>query len=158
MYDLIKKTKEHKQASKLVVLRTLQSNIIDEQLESDGESKTNRSRTSKFTGYSRITGDRRKGEGELIEKIYSAMKTMQGIMDRDFKSLIKEAIKQGVEIGTYQEKALQELLDSVGVYNSRTPATCTKYCSISTTSETFRRSRLSSCKNLSDQTELSLKM
>lgn len=139
MYDLIKKTKENKQSSKLIVLKKLKSSAVDEQYESDAESKTNRSRTSKITGYSRITGDRRRGEGELIEKIYSAMKTMRGILDKDFKNLIKEAKKQGVEIGSYQEKALQELLDSVGYLSHRTLATCTRSCSTSTTSRTSRR-------------------
>ena len=116
-----KKTPKHNQGRLFKMQRVQTSlNEVDAISEGSGGAK---SKTSKYTKVSRLTGreDRKKSENLVIEKIYSAMRNFNGKLKKDLDSLVEVALKEGEKINKYQTRMLHDFLDSVGPADQDNP-------------------------------------
>jgi hypothetical protein len=116
LYDNLRKNKEsqNQKSSFMKLTRMATSNIDGTDLMSEADSKGNKSNRSKLTKYSKRTGieDRRKNENELTEKIYTAMKPLDGKLKQDLDLLFELARKDGINIDRMQAKNVEDLLDA----------------------------------------------
>ena len=116
MYEAVKKTKDTTKAPVVKLRRVLTTMIQPEDLVSDNDSKTNKSRTSKITKVSRMTGRddvKKRSENEVRDKIYMALQSLNGKLKRDLDLLLEEAKKNGESINSEVEKTIEDMLDAV---------------------------------------------
>ena len=118
-----KKTPKHNQG-RLFKMQRVQTSLNEADAISEGSGGA-KSKTSKYTKVSRLTGreDRKKSENLVIEKIYSAMRNFNGKLKKDLDSLVEVALKEGEKINKYQTRMLHDFLDSVDSAHAGQPRT-----------------------------------